>query len=220
MHHSRPLDLEGQLKKIEQVAAELQKIPHAYLGPHGGKIPDIGWYVLAAIKKTTSLTHAFCLLVRARNTLTAAALIRLQLDTALRISGLSLVDDLEVAGTHLMNDGNYRGLKSRDGRPLHDRLLHRNLNEHYPGVTAVYEATSSYVHLSAAHIKTGLLACEGTSALVFHLNGADDPKSDEKLTEIVDSFEQATRLTADMIEDFLRYRYRHIPGTYPHAGFP
>lgn len=155
MDHSstETFDLEVQLKKIERVSAGLQKIPHTYLGPQGTKIPDIGWYLLAAIKKTRSLSHAFCVLVRAKNTLAAAALIRLQLDTALRIFGLSLVDDVEAAGTHLMNDGSYRALRSRENEPLQDALLHRKLNEHYPGLTAVYEATSSYVHLSAAHIK-------------------------------------------------------------------
>jgi len=95
-------DLEAALKKIEETAANLEKIPHAYMGPVGTKVPDVAWYVFAAIKKTRSLSHAFCILIRAKNTLAATALIRLQLDTALRIYGLSLLDDLEDAGAKLM----------------------------------------------------------------------------------------------------------------------
>ena len=200
-------DLEAGLRKIEQTSAVLVKIPRAYLGPVGSTIPDIDWYVLAAIKKTASLTHAFCILARARNTLTAAALIRLQLDTALRIFGLSLVDDIEAAGTRLMNDERYQKLKSRDGEALHDAVLHRELNDHYPGLSEAYQATSSYVHLSSAHIKTGLSERPGSPILFFHLKGTDDDQPDDWLADIVDSFDQATSLTAELIEGFMQSRY-------------
>jgi len=199
--------LEVYLSRIERVSAELHNIPHAYFGPQGAKIPDIAWFVLAAIKKTNSLSHAFCTLVRAGNTLAATALIRLQIDTAMRISGLGLVDDLVAAGAHLMNDGVYRKLKSRDNKPLDDAMLHRRLNEYYPGLSDVYEATSSYVHLSAAHIKTGLSERPGTPVLLFNLNGTDNALPQEWLAEMVDSFDQATRLSVEIIEDFMRYRF-------------
>lgn len=211
-------DLEAHLVRIERVPVALRKIPHDYLGQVGSKIPDIGWYVLAAINKTASLTHAFCALTRAKNTLAAAALIRLQLDTAMRMFGLSLVDDLEGTGTRLMNDESYRKLRSRDSELLSDAFLHRKLNEHYPGLSEVYEATSSYVHLSAAHIKTGLSERPGTPTLFFHLNGTDDSRPDEWFAEIVDSFDQATHLTAELIEDFMRYRYAQTFGTRATAG--
>lgn len=210
-------DLEACLGKIERVSAELQKIPLAYLGPQGSKIPDIGWYVLAAVKKTASLSHAFCALVRAKNTLAAATLVRLQLDTAMRISGLAIVDDIEAAGTHLMSDGSYRKLRSRDNKPLDDAVLHRRLDEYYPGLSLVYEATSSYVHLSASHIKTGLSDRAGTSTLFFHLKGTDDTQPDEWFADIVDAFDQATHLTSEMIEDFMRYRYAGTFGIHPPA---
>lgn len=200
-------DLEAALKKIEDTAATLLKIPPKYVGPTGSKVPDIAWYVFAAIKKTRSLSHAFCLLVRARNTLAATALIRLQLDTALRISGLSLVDDLEDAGAKLMNDEKYKSLGTRDGRKLDDAVLHRHLNEYYPGLSQAYQTTSSFVHLSASHIKTELIERPGVPTLFFHLNGTEDAQSIEKVADIVDWFDQATELTANMIEDFMRFRY-------------
>lgn len=215
MDHSstETFDLEVHLQNIERVSAGLQKIPNDYIGPLGSQIPDIGWYVLAALKKTTSLTHAFCALTRAKNTLAAAALIRLQLDTAMRIFGLSLVDDIEVVGTRLMNDESYRKLRSRDNELLSDKVLHRKLNEHYPGLSDEYEAGSSYVHLTAAHIKRGLFERPSTSTLFFHLNGTDESRPDEWFADIVSSFDQATRLTADLIEDFMRYRYTPTFGT-------
>jgi hypothetical protein len=89
---TEPYDLEAALKEIETSVGRLLEFPPKYIGPEGTIISDVHWYVLAAMKKTASLAHAFCTLVRAKNTLTAAALIRLQLDSGMRVFGLSRVD--------------------------------------------------------------------------------------------------------------------------------
>lgn len=211
--------LEARLRKIEEASRALVKIPYAYLGPIGTKIPDIDWFVLAAIKKTISLTHAFCTLARAKNTLAATALIRLQLDTALRIFGLSFIDDLDAAGSHLMNNESYQRLRSRDGELLQDGMLHRELDKHYPGLSAVYQATSAYVHLSAAHIQTGLSDRPGSPILYFHLNETDDSNTSEHFAEAVDSFDQATGLAIELIEGFVQSSHRRrATGAYPPPG--
>lgn len=199
-------DIEHHLRDIEKVVATLSRLPYAHLGPQGTAIPDIDWYALAAIKKTASISHAFCTLVRAKNTLSAAALVRLQLDTAMRIFGLSLVDDMEAVGTLLMTDTSYRKLKARTGEPLSDAFLHRKLNEKFPGLSEAYQAASAYVHLSGRHIKTGLWSREGSPTLFFHLNGTDDARPNEWFADIIDSFDQATRLTTDLIDEFFTTR--------------
>lgn len=200
-------EVEIYLGRIEKVTADLAKLPHVCLGPNGTLIPDIDWYALAAIKKTASLSHAFCLLIRAKNTLAAAALIRLQLDTGLRIFGLSLIDDLDDAGAKLMNDETYRKLKCRNNVPLTDKYLHEELDKKYPGVTGAYVDASSYVHLSAEHIKAGLSSKQGLPTLFFHLNGTEDTSSDGELGGIADVFDQVTGLTAHLITEFFTSRF-------------
>jgi hypothetical protein len=200
------LDLEARLCEIERIAGALSQLSNTYLGPQGTAIPDVEWFALAAIKKTASLSHAFCTLIRAKNTLSAAALVRLQLDTAMRIFGLTLVDDVETAGIRLMNDESYRKLRSRDNELLTDVFLHRKLNEKYPGFTEAYEDASAYVHLSGLHIKTGIWSRPGTPTLFFHLFGTDDTRPEEGFADLVDSFDQATRLTAEQITAFITNR--------------
>jgi len=198
------IDLDASLLEIERVAGELSNLPKDFLGPEGATLPDIEWFALAAIKKTASLSQAFCMLIRAKNTLSAAALVRLQLDTAMRIFGLTLVADVEAAGAHLMNDGSYRKLRSRDNQPLTDAFLHRKLNEQYPGLTQAYEDASAYVHLSGLHIKTGLRSRPGTPTLYFNLSGTDQGRPDEWFAGLVDAFDQATKLTAALTSAFIR----------------
>lgn len=206
---SSSFDLEYHLGEIERLVAALSLRPDAYLGPQGAAIPDIEWYALAAIKKTASLSHAFCTLVRTKNTLAAAALVRLQLDTAMRMFGLTQVEDIETAGTWLMNDNSYRKLKARTGEALSDAFLHRKLDEKYPGLSEAYKAASGYVHLSGQHIKTGLWSQEGSSILFFNLKGTDDARPDEWFADIIDAFDQATRLTAELIAEFRLTRTQH-----------
>jgi hypothetical protein len=206
---AKPYDLEAELQKIEAAAAGLAKFPPKYIGAHGSKIPDIYWYVIAAMKKTASLAHAFCTLIRAKNALTSAALIRMQLDTGLRVFGLSRVADLDAAGLHLMNDGKYTDLKARTGEKLWDKYLHTELNKAYPGLSAVYDNTSAFVHLSSAHIKTILTPRDGTSVLYFDLKGTDDRLSDEWIADAVEAFQQATDLAIELIEGCLGYLRAH-----------
>ncbi|MBO9126926.1 MULTISPECIES: hypothetical protein [unclassified Rhizobium] len=200
------LDLEKRLSRIECVARELSQMPKDFLGPVGATIADVEWYALGAIKKTASLSHAFCTLVRAKNTLAAAALVRLQLDTAMRIFGLTLVDDVEAAGTWLMTDQSYRKLRSRENEPLTDAFLHRKLNERYPGLTEAYEDGSAFVHLSGLHIKTSLWSRPDTPTLFFDLLGTDDSRPDEWFFELIDSFDQATNLAAELVAAFIKGR--------------
>lgn len=206
---SSSFDLEYHLGEIERLVAALSLRPDAYLGPQGAAIPDIEWYALAAIKKTASLSHAFCTLVRTKNTLAAAALVRLQLDTAMRMFGLTQVEDIETVGTWLMNDNSYRKLKAGTGEALSDAFLHRILDEKYPGLSEAYKAASGYVHLSGQHIKTGLWSQEGSSILFFNLKGTDDARPDEWFADIIDAFDQATRLTAELIAEFRLTRTQH-----------
>ena len=210
MHMEQPLgagpSLEFRLGQIEKTAEDLSLFPSDYYVPMGAALTDIEWYSLAAIKKTASQSHAFCTLVRAKNTLSATATIRLQIDTAMRIFGLSLIRDIETAGTRLMNGESYRRLKSRDNEKLTDAYLHQELNKMYPGVSQAYEDTSAYVHLSGEHIKNGLVLGPGQLGMFLHLNGTDAARPDDYFFSIVDSFDQASRLTASLIMDFIRTR--------------
>lgn len=200
------LSLESRLSGIEKTAQELSHFPSEHYAPMGASLTDIEWYSLAAVKKTASQSHAFCTLVRAKNTLSATATIRLQIDTAMRIFGLSLIRDVETAGARLMNGESYGKLKSHDNEKLTDAYLHQELNKKYPGISQAYQDTSAYVHLSGEHIKNGLVIGPGQLGLFFHLNGTDAVRPDEYFYEIVDTFDQASRLTSSLIMDFIRSR--------------
>jgi len=110
----------------------------------------------AAVKRSAELLQGFADLARSRNCQAALPILRAHLDTAMRLHGLWLVDDLDAYFKALAT-GNVRGLTSRDGRKLHDRVLHEELSHHYPGLSEQYGELSGAVHLStyavASHVR-------------------------------------------------------------------
>jgi hypothetical protein len=89
---------------------------------------------------------------------------------------------------------------------LNDAFLHRKLNEKYPGISEAYRDASSYVHLSGLHIKTSIWSQPETSILFFNLSGTDEARPDEWFLDLIDAFDQATRLTVDLITAFMSER--------------
>lgn len=110
----------------------------------------------ATVKRSVELLQGFAWLVRSRNSQAALPILRAHLDTAMRLHGLWLVDDLD-AYFEALATGGVRGLASRDGHKLHDRFLHQELSRHYPGLSEQYGELSGAVHLStyavASHVR-------------------------------------------------------------------
>ncbi|MGO1160632.1 hypothetical protein ACTOV4_01590 [Brucella sp. C7-11G] len=119
-----------------------------------------------------------------------------------------------------MTDTSYRKLKACTGEPLSEAFLHQKLNEKFLDLSEAYQAASAYVHLSGRHIKTGLWSQEGSPTLFFHLNGTDDARPNEWLADIIGSFDQATRLTTDLIIEFFTTRSSERRNAEAEIGLP
>lgn len=106
---------------------------------------------LAAIQRSLALIDGFSLMVEQRNVLCAAPLVRMQIDSVMRLYACQLVDDLNVIFTHLLEDKPLHKLKSRDGNDLRDAYLIKQLGKGYPWMESAYEGTSGFIHLSVRH---------------------------------------------------------------------
>lgn len=79
-------DLPSRLTRIRAVADTLQDLPSRWLSPQGSEITGTEWFVLGAVKRTASLVDGFASLLQRNNTLSATALLRLQIDTELVVA--------------------------------------------------------------------------------------------------------------------------------------
>ncbi|NTI46651.1 hypothetical protein G6L94_30995 [Agrobacterium rhizogenes] len=194
-------DLASRLLRVREIASEIETLPDQTYAPLGSELAPVEWFSLAAVAKSTSNAHAFEILVGSRNTIAAAAIIRMQIEAAMRLFGLCLVDDVESAGVHLMGGGKYSALRMRDGTRLVDKTLHLELTKIYEWVTPAYEDMSAYVHLDRVNIGAKMVYLE--SGGFFNLSGVDAKRPDEAYHALVDTLYIALRMTRDLLSDFL-----------------
>lgn len=149
-------------ESIETALRELREVHdewHVKLGDYffsltasQGRFYPMDHLAVAALQRSVSLTAGFCDLVEARNFLTAFPLVRLQLDSALRLSAAWLVPDFDEFVDAMLQGKRVRDLQDRDGARMRDGYLVVKLDKDYPGLKDVYNKVSGYIHLSEQHL--------------------------------------------------------------------
>jgi hypothetical protein len=160
-------------------------------------------FVAAALHRSISLVHGFYTLIP-DNYISAAPLVRLQLDSTLRFSALSLVADPEDFAKKVSSGEQINKLKDRDGERMTDAYLVRKLNEQYPGMNQCYEDGCGYVHFSDAHLYH---VCSTTDDGKFRLQiGGELGITDDNRNDAVFMMDQATRLLLVFVERHLQQK--------------
>lgn len=131
-------------------------------------------YLLGIARRTLANSRAFKQCVEDRNGLIAAALLRLQLDTVLRLYALYWVADPEDFAGRVFAGEQIDRLKAADGQQMKDRYLIDKIKERNPWAEAVYKNTSGLIHFSDRHIHSAI-QLEGDSGAAQFLLGPTNP---------------------------------------------
>jgi hypothetical protein len=123
---------------------------------YGGALYGMDFLAIGALNRSKAHVAGFTSLINAKNLICAGALLRLQLDTAMRFFAAFLVDDPHGFAMKVLSGEKIRKLHDKDGNALTDSYLARRLGMEYEWVPRVYEKTSGYVHLSATHLMSSL----------------------------------------------------------------
>jgi hypothetical protein len=182
---------------------ELHHVAAGFLFKTHKKATHCQVFVAAALHRSISLVHGFCTIIP-DNFLCAASLFRLQLDSALRFSALSLVADPEDFAKKVASGEAVNKHKDRDGQQLRDAYLVKRLNERYPSMDQCYEDGCKYVHFSDVHF----YHVQGTTEDgKFRLQiGGDLEVTDENRKDAVFMMDQATRLLLFFVELYLQQK--------------
>jgi hypothetical protein len=147
-----------------------------------------------ALQRSIALTHGFCAMVDQRNVLCAAPIIRLQVDTVLRLSAAFLVDDTNALLAHMLEDKPLSKFKDRKGQQLTDKYLYEQASKHFPWVPEVYRTASGFIHLSGNHIfATKHKANEAARTVTFSMSPSGPTWTDEMVEDAVIAFTEATK---------------------------
>lgn len=194
--------LADRLARIEKLESEIIRKASSYLQA-GGSMSHADFFVLGAVRRTLAQAKGFRELIGARNFPCAAAILRMQLDTAMRVNGLFHVENMGVAAKAVLDGAAFNTLKDVDGRKMSDAHLRHLLSEQEPWINAVYKQTSDFVHLSGRHLYSSIFDTDDETRTVrFMISGVDSPRPDSVYFEIVDTFFEATKLVGLMTVAF------------------
>ena len=141
----------------------------------------------AAFKRYFDLSNGFVTLIKNKNLTCAAPLIRVHLDTVLRIFALSIAGDQDEFAKAMLGGEHIRRMKDKDGKKMTDKHLVQLLSKQYHWIGEVYEESSGYIHMSNKHIY-----------LAIQPKNAGEGSTDNKLSDVVylraiDKFREITR---------------------------
>lgn len=192
-------DLTGRLNRLQVLEQEILEAAARSIG-RGAAVYQTDLFLLGALRRTVAQSRGFRDLMRARNFPCAAAILRLQIDTAMRVNALALVEDVEQTCSAVLKGEQFNRLKDRSRTKMSDAHLRRKLADAHPWTSKVYEETSDFVHLSGRHFGTSIARMDDATRTVhFQIGGEDPMRPDADYFEVVDAFTEATSLAGQLI---------------------
>jgi hypothetical protein len=185
------------LTRLKALEEEHLRLAEAMTEAYGGALYWMDLFAYGALNRSKAQLAGFTQLIRARNLVCAGALLRLQLDTALRFSAAWLVQDPHAFALAVMRGTRVRDLADRTGRKMTDAYLVQCLSRQFDWVSRVYERTSGYVHLSDVHLLSAVTGSEEEGehrVLRVKISEIDKPLPSSLYVEAIDAFGESTRI--------------------------
>jgi hypothetical protein len=192
----------GTLRDMTQSHLDLTE---AIWGADGGRVFGVDLLMMAALQRSLGLIDGFCVMVERGNYICAVPLLRMQIDSAMRLYASLLVSNPDSVLIQLLNDRPLNRIKDRDGKSLTDAYLHAKLSKRVPWVSAVYGATSGFVHMSGRHL---IFAVDSVGAAddrsyAFRIGAGGRQWTESEMIEALDAFIEATRVVFEIGRDWL-----------------
>ena len=215
-----PATVDQKLEKLQAKIPDHIELARLCIEANDGNVHSPDLWVNAAIRRSMQVLDGYVAMVRSRNLTCAGSLLRVQLDTAMRLFASTLVSDVDEFVGHLLKGGRLDKLKDRDGRRLTDGYLAKRLSEFSPGldwVPRVYESTCDFIHMSGRHM---LNMAEIKEELTLEISIAlhDDRWPEKHMAEAVYAFDRASDVILGLV-----YKWWEQKSSYPagmHSGGP
>lgn len=196
----KPIDrypkLHGRYKVLEK-----QKQVHFDLVQRLLTVADSNVYVTdlvmaAAMKRSLDLLEGIICLTNRWNFAAAAPLLRLQIDSLLKLVYLAQLKNADEVSKAILEGKSFQKLKDSKGKPLFDIRLRNYARRFYPWLDRVYEETSKLIHFSDKHCFLTVQSVDDKTRTVTTFVGAGIPHWPESE---IDNFLDAVGCTTDAL---------------------
>jgi len=152
-------------------------------------VPDL--LIWSFAQRSYALVDGFLGAFDTWNLLVAAPLVRLQIDTLVRLSYALTCPDMDALTARLFDGVEFRAMKDETGQLLSDRRLVKRAQKLHPWLEPVYDVASGWVHFSPVHLFLGTQASDGKLSGRLPLN--PDVLPERLLSEVLGAMLQATQ---------------------------
>ena len=168
-------------KILENYRESIIHLGHSKMGQIGDRISYTDFVMLGIIQRSIELTKGILNLMDQWNLLCAAPLIRLQIDTLLRLTYLSSLDDPEEISEKIFKGERINKIKDNEGKKLNDARLRDYARKSFHWIDEVYENTSKFIHFSDKHIFTSIIKLNETDRIAYFVigNGTKNAKEED-----------------------------------------
>jgi hypothetical protein len=193
---------EPVLSEWEALYAEHDRVAEAVLAVNS-PTPEspIETVMAVALQRSRHLLQAYVHLLSSKNLTAASALIRMQLDSVMRVNACFLVATPLEVWEALKSGEPWNRVRSKKNKPLSDGYLHEQLSAKYEWASEVYKQMSGYVHLSRPHLESTVEG-EEFLGMVIHQGPAAARVTERDLAENAQLFIKVTRALLSLCEEY------------------
>jgi hypothetical protein len=204
--------VQALLRQIDIERDAILKVGMRVMGDVGANIYPLDFMALGTVKRYLNTEAAFRLMIDTWNMVCARALLRMQIDTALRFSAAWLVDDPQAFASTVLGGERIDRLTDTKGKRLLDAHLVEIHSEEYPWLPAVYKNLSGYVHFSASHISDSVATLDdSTRTIHFQLSDRDTKFPEFSWVELIECFSEATGILAKYLTGWAATKHGSKP---------
>lgn len=176
----------ASLDSLEDKRREMTKAAESTFMAGNGAMFPLDQIIFGVIKKTLSTTHAIDVLIRNWNLTSARAILRSLLETTFRFAGFWLVENPHDVATKFLAGKELKSFKSRDGKPLSDNYLAKELSKQFPWTHAVYKQTCDYVHFGQMPYYQAIGSVHDDGTFTMSMTETDKSLPDQSWIEVAE----------------------------------
>jgi hypothetical protein len=179
-----------------------------YAATNGNLFPCDG-LAFAALDRSMNLTEGFSILLRNHGFICGVVLLRMQLDSVVRLYGVVTAPDPHGAAESLFGSVPLSTIKDRTGMLMTDRWLITRLTNKNPDFGVIYGQASGYVHFSERHVGHFLARSKlaDSGQRIFSIGNNDDHIPVENRVAVVNNFLKATEGLFQLISEWIDVRH-------------
>ncbi len=188
--------MEEKLNTLEEISEKFETIGRELFETCKGQLFPADAILLASCNRALQVLHGFTLIVNNGGYSCGVALLRLQLDSVLRLYGITITKDPHETANKIISGEKLSKMKDKAGEKLSDGYLVSLLAKKNPWLKHVYLLCSGYIHLSDASFYHLLKKSEPTpdsNERSFFIGSDESEIEIKQKIELIQAFIVATK---------------------------